>query len=174
MCDFCTRSYHVAGCEWRNPIEIVGDEFKCDVCKYEIPYEEAGDKEDTSLRSSSLSNVSKANTVSNEQTPASLGGEETSDELQSNFESRLSDLLGQIHTESVDTTPASLGGKIAEEYIKSWGGTPKLTNELLMKAIGIEEETPPDTAETREEEDTSLSLSSSLLQMSSPLQWWYL
>ena len=86
---------------------------------------------------------------------------------QSNFESRLSDLLGQIHTESVDTTnqtpetPASLGGMTVAEYIKSQGGDPKWSNKLLMKAMGLEEETPSATAETQEEEDTSPSLSSS-------------
>ena len=128
--------------------------------------EEEKEEEESPLSSPSLSTVSNTNTVSNEQTPASLGGEETSDELQSNFESR-SDLLGQIHTESsVDTTnqtpetPASLG-KTIDECVKSGGGNPKWSNKLLMKAMGIEEETPSDTAETREEEDTSPSLSSS-------------
>ena len=65
--------------------------------------------------------------------------------------------VSNTNTVSTEQTPA----KSVEECIKSRGGDPKWSNRLLHQAMGIEEETPPDTAETREEEDTSPSLSSS-------------
>ena len=101
------------------------EEFKCRICKLDENWQQKEEEENESSSPPSLSNVSNANTVSNEQ-----------------------------------QTSASLGGKTVEECIKSRGVNPKWSNKLLMKAMGIEEETPSDTAGTREEEDISPSLSS--------------
>ena len=48
--------------------------------------------------------------------------------------------------------------KTLEDYVKSRGGNQNWSNRLLHQAMGIEEETPPEAAETREE-DTSPSSS---------------
>jgi len=104
---------------------MTNEEFKCRICKLDENWQQQKEeKENESSSPPSLSNVSNANTVSNEQIPA----------------------------------------KSVEECIKSRGDNPKWSNRLLMKAMGIEEETPSDTTiskERREEEDTSPSPSSS-------------
>lgn len=66
--------------------------------------------------------------------------------------------VSNTNTVSTEQIPAK-----SVEECKSRGGDPKLSSRIIHQAMGIEEETPlPDAAETREEEDTSSSLSSSL------------